>query len=141
MLEQSVGIAVLIIGILGALCIGAFSIPGLVRILKTKDTASVSLAMYIILMCGGFFFVLMSIIAMIGYKEAWIIGITIGNLASFGVALAVIIIKAKNMKNAKHNGMTEKHWCDKLAIEARERKNRKSKQAAEAISPTQGTEK
>ena len=132
-------VATLVIGILGALCIGAFSIPGLVRIIKTKDTASVSLTMYIILMCGGFLFILMSILGMVDAGNAAIIGVTIGNAISFGIALSVVIIKAKNMKNAKHNGMTEKQWCDKLALEAKVKKENKHKKNAESIPATPGT--
>ena len=115
-------VAVLVIGILGAICIAIFSIPGLVRIVKTKDTASVSLAMYIIFASGAFLVVLMSIIAMFGYQEAWIIGITIGNGASLGMTISIIVIKAKNMKAAKNNGMTEKQWCDMLSKKAKEEK-------------------
>ena len=118
-------IATLIIGIIGAICIGAFSIPGLARILKTKDTASVSLTMYIILMCGGFLFILMSILGMIDANNVAIIGVTVGNLVSFAIALTVVILKGQNMKSAKHYGMSEKQWCDKLALEAKARKEAK----------------
>ena len=133
-MSVGLGATVLVIGILAALCFAIFSIPGLIRIIKTKDTASVSLVMYIIFASGAFLFVLMSIMAMAGYKEAWIIGITLGNLASLGMALTIIVLKANNMKAAKHNGMTEKQWCDKLYKEAQERKN-VSKPSSNASTP------
>ena len=114
-------VAVLVIGILGALCTGIFSIPGLVIIVKNKNTVSVSLAMYIILACGSALFVLMSLLAMPDYGIG-LIGITIGNGASLGMTLPIIIIKVKNMKDAKNNGMTERQWCDKLYKESKENK-------------------
>ena len=115
-------IAALVIGILGAVCIGVFSIPGLVRVVKTKDSSSVSMSMFIILAIGGFLFVVSTVVSMIGTHSPNQIGIAIGNFASMVCALTTISIKVKNIKDAKHNGMTEKQWCDKLALEAQNKK-------------------
>ena len=115
-------IASLVIGILGAICIGVFSIPGLVRIVKTKDSSSASLTMYIILAMGGLLFIITTVITMAYTNNISQLGIAIGNLASMACALAIISIKVRNIKNAKHNGMSEKQWCDKLALDAKIKK-------------------
>ena len=115
-------VASLVIGIFGAICIGVFSIPGLVRLIKTKDSSSISMAMFVILAIGGLLFVITTIITMSCKQSIAELGIAIGNFASMSCAIAIISIKTKNIKDAKFNGMTEKQWCDKLALDARNKK-------------------
>ena len=124
-------IAALIIGVLGAIFIAIFSIPGLVRIVKTKDTASVSMLMFILLAIGVFLFVVNAIITMSGKRTAADLGICIGNLSSMSCALAAVILKAKAQRQAKKHNMTEKQWNEKMFKAAQDKKAAKKLTQAE----------
>ena len=46
---------------IGAICIAAYSFPGVFKVLKTKETKAISIWMFLILTIGGFLFALTGI--------------------------------------------------------------------------------
>ena len=141
---QAAGIAGIVISLLGAICMIAYNIPALIKIKKTKDTSSISLIMFIILAAGALLFVISTACTMIGSAQdhakaavTWSpIGVLIGNVFSSSCAIAIAVIKGRNMKNAKRNGMTERQWCDKLLKEYQDKKAGKVSQPTSI--PTNG---
>ena len=61
---DSVAIASIVISLIGAVCMIAYSVPALVKIYKTKDTSSISLVMFIILASGALLFVISTALTM-----------------------------------------------------------------------------
>jgi len=100
--------ASLIIGIIGAICIGIYVLPQCVKTIKTKDTSGVSLGMFVLSFCGGFLFFLSALInACIGKGiETWL-PMLLGNFCSSVASIIVIALKIRNLKWANKFDLPE----------------------------------
>ncbi|MDE7433615.1 MAG: hypothetical protein K2M43_00450 [Mycoplasmoidaceae bacterium] len=111
--QTGIGIFAQILGYVGAICIGIFSFPQLVRVIKTKDTYTVPLLMYCILALGSLCFMTQGIINMAIDPSVWeqVLGVTIANVFSFGISFTVLLIKLVNIFMAKKLKITEEQYC------------------------------
>jgi uncharacterized protein with PQ loop repeat len=102
---------VTIIMILGAVCIAVFSLPNLIRVIKTKNTVGINLPMYIIF---TFACIMFSIYGFGMTLDDNLIGglpVLLSNLLCVAIAIVTLCIKFKNISRAKKTGLTElKYW-------------------------------
>ncbi len=116
MFSSPLNILAFVCGTIGAICIALFSYPALIRLIKTKDSTSISITMFAILSTGSFFFVLNGIFGMINDSGSVpsLIGVTIANTLSFISAISTLTIKLMNIYKAKKRNISEKQWCESL---------------------------
>lgn len=105
------------VGLIAAICISIFSMPQLVRVLKTKKTTEVSLLMYILLTFGDFCFALNGIgvlcsNSVLGERLAAGLPLLLANIVACTSAAIVLFFKLRNMHYAKKFSVTEKEFCD-----------------------------
>ena len=145
---DSVAIASIVISLIGAVCMIAYSVPALVKIYKTKDTSSISLVMFIILASGALLFVISTALTMAVTADKadskavdiWSpIGVLVGNVFSCSCSIIIAVIKGRNMKNAKKNCMTERQWCDKLLKDKMDKKYQEAVEYRDKASQTPPT--
>ncbi|WEK82830.1 MAG: hypothetical protein L3I91_01685 [Mycoplasma sp.] len=74
---------VTVLGYIGAVCIALYTLPGAIRILKTKDASGVDLPLFSILTFGALLFFISGLISAIalGHTD----GLTIGVCAANGI--------------------------------------------------------
>jgi len=130
------------VGIIAAICIAVYMMPQLVKILKTKDTSGVSIAMFVIALIGDLCFVLDGIGIMCDKSSAVSARISAGlpillaNLVALIISAVIAIFKFKNMHRAKKMDLTEKVFCSNYKVnnEAYKLKYGKKKKAPKSTS-------
>lgn len=123
-----------ILGIGGAICIAIYTIPLLIRVIRTKDSSIVSAPMYSLLCTGDLLFIVQCLISLINAingnsVNTWLgtmFPIFIANIINVVSGLITLSIKWINCFRAKKANMTEQQYCAKLRKE-KEAKNKKSK--------------
>jgi uncharacterized protein with PQ loop repeat len=100
-----------IIMIVGAVFIGIFALPNLIYVIKTKNTNSVNLPMYIIFIfaCSMFSIYGLGMILDHSLKDGLASGLPlmISNLFCVCTAAFTLFMKCRNMIRAKRAGLTE----------------------------------
>lgn len=111
---------VFIIVTIGAILLFLSFLPGWLNTVKTKDTSSMSLSMWIISVVGLAFLTLFYALGVgntassdSGVSVQFIIVLVCEGL-SLILSIYVLIFKLINMKNAKKLGITEKEYCYRL---------------------------
>lgn len=107
------------IGLIAAILIAIFSMPQLFKTIKTKNTESVSLWTFILLVVGDLFFAIQGL-AMLCDKELIDVGknisnglpLFLANLISFTSSSIVLFFKVRNMLWAKRRGITESQLAE-----------------------------
>lgn len=107
------------IGLIAAILIAIFSMPQLIKTIKTKNTESVSLWTFILLVVGDLFFAIQGL-AMLCDKELIDVGknisnglpLFLANLISFTSSSIVLFFKVRNMLWAKRRGITESQLAE-----------------------------
>ncbi len=125
-------------GIIAAILIGIFTMPQLIKTIKTRNTVGVSLAMFIIATIGDVFFVITGIGQLASNLLSSGLPILLANLVA-GVSSAIVLFfKGRNLRWAKKFGVSEKVLCDnydtyysKVKLEKIEKKAKK--QASKGI--------
>lgn len=118
-------IVLFVIGLIGAISIAIFSLPQIIRIVKTKDTASVPAIMFCILSFGSLCFFIQGLVTMAlngSESLADMLPMTLANFTSFAISTTVLGFKFIYRFRAKKLKMTEKQYCEYLA-----KKNKKGK--------------
>ncbi len=105
-----------VLGYIGAICIGIFSSPQLIRVIKTKDTYSIPLLMFAILFIGSLCFTIQGIVNICLSPNMWdtYVGATIANFFSTVLSGGVLSIKLVHMYFAYKQNITEKQYCEQL---------------------------
>lgn len=111
---------VFIIVTIGAILLFLSFLPGWLNTVKTKDTSSMSLSMWIISVVGLAFLTLFYALGVgntassdSGVSVQFVIVLVCEGL-SLILSIYVLIFKLINMKNAKKLGITEKEYCYRL---------------------------
>ena len=111
---------VFIIVTIGAILLFLSFLPGWLNTVKTKDTSSMSLSMWIISVVGLAFLTLFSALGVgntassdSGVSVQFVIVLVCEGL-SLILSIYILIFKLINMKNAKKIGITEKEYCYRL---------------------------
>lgn len=120
-----VSLWVFIIVTIGAILLFLSFLPGWLNTVKTKDTSSMSLSMWIISVAGLTFLTLFYALgvgntAQSGSVSVQFIIVLVCEGLSLILSIYILIFKIINMKNAKKLGMTEKEYCYRI-------KNKKTK--------------
>lgn len=114
------------IGLIAAACVAIYNIPMFIKILKTKNTAGISLIMYILLVVGCWLFFINGFGIMIdrSIPDSVNTGLPIflANLISGTVSTIILVIKCKNMANAKAANLSEAKYCEEKLIQAKNKK-------------------
>ncbi len=111
---------VFIIVTIGAILLFLSFLPGWLNTVKTKDTSSMSLSMWIISVVGLAFLTLFYALGVgntassdSGVSVQFVIVLVCEGL-SLILSIYILIFKLINMKNAKKLGITEKEYCYRL---------------------------
>lgn len=111
---------VFIIVTIGAILLFLSFLPGWLNTVKTKDTSSMSLSMWIISVVGLTFLTLFYALGVgntassdSGVSVQFVIVLVCEGL-SLILSIYILIFKLINMKNAKKLGITEKEYCYRL---------------------------
>ena len=111
---------VFIIVTIGAILLFLSFLPGWLNTVKTKDTSSMSLSMWIIPVVGLAFLTLFYALGVgntassdSGVSVQFVIVLVCEGL-SLILSIYILIFKLINMKNAKKLGITEKEYCYRL---------------------------
>ena len=111
---------VFIIVTIGAILLFLSFLPGWLNTVKTKDTSSMSLSMWIISVIGLAFLTLFYALGVgntassdSGVSVQFVIVLVCEGL-SLILSIYILIFKLINMKNAKKLGITEKEYCYRL---------------------------
>lgn len=132
------------VGLIAAICISIFSMPQLIRVLKTKNTTEVPLLMYILLTFGDFCFALNGIGVLCSNSElaerlAAGLPLLLANLVACSTAAIVLFIKLRNMHYAKKFQTTEKQFCENYeAYKTKIRMAKAEKEAAKKLTVNEG---
>jgi uncharacterized protein with PQ loop repeat len=96
-----------IVMIIGAVFIGVFSLPNLINVLRTKNTAGINLPMYIIFALACLTFVVYGAGMSADGNLMGGLPVLISNIFCLVIANITLVIKFVNMHNAKKAGLTE----------------------------------
>jgi MtN3 and saliva related transmembrane protein len=100
-----------IIMIIGAVFIGIFSLPNLINVLKTRNTLSINLWMYLIFVFACLMFLIYGLGMTIDRNYEGGLPILISNLLCVVIGIITLTIKLRNIYYAKKNNLTEeKYW-------------------------------
>lgn len=128
------------VGIIAVILIAIFSMPQLIKTVKTRSTVGVSLAMFIIITVGDFLFILNAIgiladadaIPDTAKRISAGLPLLLANAVSCISCGIVLFFKARNLRWAKKFGVSEKVLCDnydtyysKVKLEKIEKKAKK----------------
>lgn len=128
------------IGLIAATLIAIFSMPQLIKTIKTKNTESVSLWTFILLVVGDLFFAIQGL-AMLCDKELIEVGknissglpLFLANIISCTSSAIVLFFKIRNMVWAKRRGITEAQLAAQYKqIKAEEKEAKLAKQMEKA---------
>ena len=101
-----------IISLIGAIALAVYIAPQLIKTIKTKDTTSISLAMFLLGAFGSFLF-FMSGVASFAAGNGFTPLITgLANLLTFSSSAVMAALKLINMHWAKKFQTTEKQFCE-----------------------------
>jgi uncharacterized protein with PQ loop repeat len=100
-------VAITIIMIIGAVFIGIFSLPNLINVIKTKNTAGINLPMYIIFAFACLMFMIYGFGMVADHNLSGGLPTAISNLFCVGIAVFTLVIKFRNRSRAKRENMTE----------------------------------
>jgi uncharacterized protein with PQ loop repeat len=98
---------VTIIMTIGAVFIGIFSLPNLIKVLRTKNTIGINLPMYLIFTFACIMFVIYGLGMTINGNLSGGLPILISNAFCVAIAVVTLSIKFKNIRIAKKANMTE----------------------------------
>ena len=106
-----------IIGIIAALCIAIYSLPQLIKIIKTKNTTSISLLMFIVMFFGDLLFVLnaIGILADNTSTDTRLssgLPILFANFVSICFCCCILFLKIRNIIWSKQLYLSEKKFCE-----------------------------
>jgi uncharacterized protein with PQ loop repeat len=96
-----------IIMIIGAVFIAIFSLPNLISVLRTKNTAAINLPMYIIFTFACIMFTIYGGGMCSDHNLGGGLPVLISNAFCIVIAIITLIIKFKNMHRAKKADQTE----------------------------------
>ena len=103
-----------IIGLIAAGFIAIFTFPQLYFVVKTKNTSTTNLWMYLIFVIGVFLFFILGILLTINY--GWLDGVPLIIADGIATVSGTVIVawKLSNMSKAKKANMKEKQYCETL---------------------------
>jgi uncharacterized protein with PQ loop repeat len=99
--------AVGVVMILGAVFIGIFSLPNLISVLKTKNTAGINLPMYIIFVASCICFSIYGLGMALDNNLLGGLPTLISNCFCVVIGMITLVIKFCNMHKARKAHMTE----------------------------------
>ena len=122
---STLGFASFILGLVAAFCIGAYTIPQLIMLLKTKDSSGISGPMFLILVIGDIVFITQNFISLIDSLEReggaglinWLttlFPVLIANLVCVISGSITLTIKLLNQHRAKKANLSEREYCEQL---------------------------
>ncbi len=131
----SLGFASFILGLIAAVCIGIYTIPQLIMLLKTKDSSGISAPMFLILVIGDIFFIIQSSISLIdsisnNNVNAWLttlFPVLVANTVCTISGAITLTIKLLNQHRAKKRNLSEREYCVQLLKESNAKKSNKNK--------------
>lgn len=100
------------IGLIAAVCIAIFSMPQLIKTIKTKHTEGLSIMMLSLLVFGDFCFALNGIGMLIDNNLAGGLPLLLANIVACSTSAVLLMIKFNAMRWAKKFGVSEKAYCD-----------------------------
>ena len=109
---------------IGAILLFFSFLPGFINTIRTKDTASMSLSMWVVSVIGLTFLVIFYALGMAntakgGKEPATHFCIVFScEAASLILSIYVLAYKLFNMQKAKNLGITEKEYCSQLAAKS-----------------------
>ena len=108
-------VAITIIMTLGAIFIAIFSIPNLIHVIKTKNTLSVNLWMYLILLFSCCCFATYGLGMVLNPKLSLANGlpVMIANICCITICCITLYYKFSNMARARAHKMTELEYWEK----------------------------
>ncbi len=120
MFSSTYNIILFIIGIISSLItiIGWF--PQAIKTFKTHDTSGISLAFYGLIYVSSIFWIIYALLALLNpegsmnVKLPSSLPVLITNIVAIILNTIILMIKIKNIKKAKHLGITEREYIDKL---------------------------
>lgn len=117
------------VGLIAAACVAIYNIPMFIKILKTKNTAGISLIMYILLVMACWFFFINGLGMMLdGSNQNNVyngLPIFLANLFGGTFSTIILTIKCKNMINAKAANLSEAKYCEEKLLQAKSKKREK----------------
>lgn len=127
------------IGIIAATCIAIYMMPQLIKIIKTKDTAGISIAMFTIAFLGDLFFVINGIGILcdqtIQNPISAGLPILLANLVAMAISGVIAFYKVRNMAWARKFRIKEEqipqHFKEIKSSLAKAKAERKAAKAAE----------
>jgi MtN3 and saliva related transmembrane protein len=96
-----------IIMIIGAVFIAVFSLPNLISVLRTKNTAGINLAMYLIFTFACIMFAIYGAGMIADNYLGGGLPVLLSNTFCIVIAVITLVIKFMNMRRAKKAGQTE----------------------------------
>ena len=100
------------VGIMAAILIAIFSMPQLIKMIKTKNSVGISTAMFVLLISGDFLFVIQGIGMLAKHEISGGLPVFLANLISLICSSIVLFFKLRNVANAKKLHITEREFCD-----------------------------
>lgn len=113
-----------VIGLIAAVCIAVYNIPMFIKILKTKNTAGISLIMYILLVLGCWCFFIDGLGITICVNAMSGLPMIISNLFGVAISTIILVIKCNNMSKAKAANMTEAKYCEEKWLRANKKEKK-----------------
>ena len=128
------------VGLGAAIIIAIFSMPQLIKIIKTKNSVAISTAMFVLLVIGDFLFVIQGI-GQLANKEMSGLPVLLGNAISCISSSVVLFFKLRNVSDAKKLNISEEQFCanykeNRAKIKARHEADKKYKEAESSDTTT-----
>lgn len=100
------------IGLIAAICIAIFSMPQLIKVIKTKHTEGLSVAMLSLLVFGDLMFGIQGI-GMLAVKDiSGGLPLFLANAVSCTTSAIILFFKLRSLHYAKKFQISEKEFCD-----------------------------
>lgn len=109
------------IGLFAAALVAIYNIPMFIKIMKTKNTAGISLIMYILLVVGCWGFFIQGAGMMVDNQLFEGLPLFLANLISGIFSTIILTIKCKNMIRSKAANLSEAKYCEEKLLQ---RKNK-----------------
>ncbi|MDR2369068.1 MAG: hypothetical protein LBD63_00365 [Mycoplasmataceae bacterium] len=98
---------------IGAVFIGVFSIPNLINVLRTKNTAGINLPMYIIFTFACILFAIYGGGMTADHNLSGGLPVLLSNAFCIVIAVITLVFKFINIRHAKKAGLSElQYWKD-----------------------------
>ena len=132
---NTLGFISFILGLIAAVCIGIYTIPQLIMLLKTKDSSGISAPMFLILVIGDIFFIAQSSTTLINSIaqndiKTWLttlFPVLIANTVCTISGTITLTIKLLNQHRAKKLNLSEREYCAQLSKKSNAKKSNKNK--------------